>query len=101
MPAEVPLFRISTLSCGNFFSYAALYAEVSSLGKDVTTVMLSASAALDTIASAVTPAKAGAQFLFIDLSPLGFHDYGQSHPSRHFRPRRHPHGYRGRDRPRA
>src|SRR5688572_4847571 len=37
--------------------------------------MLSASAALDTIASAVTPAQAGAQLLFIATPPLGSSEF--------------------------
>ena len=42
MPATVLLFRISILMSGFAFSNAALYAEVSSFGKDVITVTVPA-----------------------------------------------------------
>src|SRR5687768_9348810 len=71
MPATVFLLRISTLSFGYFFSYAALYAVVSSLGNEVTTLIVSATAALDTMASAIASALffiSGSVLLSADLT---------------------------------
>src|SRR5688500_5057055 len=101
MAAVVFLLRISTLSFGYFFSYAALYAVVSSLGKEVTTLIVSARPTLGTMASAATAAckrdihpPRGDESFFCDESY-------QFPPRGHLRSRRDPGRFLGGDRDRA
>src|SRR5688572_27736887 len=101
MPAVVFLLRISTLSFGYFFSYAALYAVVSSLGKEVTTLIVSARLPLGTMArAAIAACNRDIHPPRVDESFFCDESY-QFPPRGHPRPRRHARRFLGGDRHRA